>query len=77
LEPRDGACQIFLGACEGRIGHEPRGANGFGYDPVFLPHGFDQTFAQLPGEIKQRISHRARALGAARAHLAQAFPTHP
>ena len=75
--PPAGACEIFLGTCEGRIGHEPRGANGYGYDPVFLPRGYDQTFAQLPGQIKQRISHRARALAAARAYLAEAFPTQP
>jgi XTP/dITP diphosphohydrolase len=77
FDPRDASCEIFLGACAGRIGREPRGSNGFGYDPVFIPDGFEQTFAELPGEIKQRISHRAKALEAARTHLAKAFPNIP
>lgn len=68
------ACELFEGTCEGRIGHEPRGSNGFGYDPVFVPDGFDQTFAELHAGIKQRISHRAQALRAARQYLAKAFP---
>ena len=50
------------GICEGTITFEPRGNSGFGYDPLFVPSGFDQTFAELPDEIKNRISHRARAL---------------
>jgi XTP/dITP diphosphohydrolase len=40
---------------------EPRGTNGFGYDPIFIPHGFEETFGELSGDIKQQISHRARA----------------
>lgn len=77
FDARTGACQLFEGTCAGRIGHESRGSNGFGYDPVFLPQGFDKTFAELPAEIKQRISHRAQALRAARVALAKAFPAHP
>ena len=50
------------GICEGTITFEPRGTSGFGYDPLFIPDGYDQTFAQLSDEIKNRISHRARAL---------------
>lgn len=50
------------GTCEGRIIFEGRGTNGFGYDPLFVPNGFDQTFAELSDSIKNRISHRARAL---------------
>lgn len=50
------------GICEGTITFEPRGESGFGYDPVFVPDGYDQTFGELSDEIKNRISHRARAL---------------
>jgi len=53
------------GVCEGHITEFPRGSNGFGYDPVFVPTGFDQTFAQLPRPLKNRISHRSKALAAA------------
>ena len=49
------------GICEGRIAQTPSGINGFGYDPVFIPVGFQETFGQLPENIKQDISHRARA----------------
>lgn len=50
-----------VGVCPGRIADEARGEGGFGYDPLFIPDGYDQTFAQLPAEIKNRISHRAHA----------------
>ena len=53
---------LSQGICEGRIIRSPRGTRGFGYDPVFIPHGFQQTFGELAPEIKNRISHRARAL---------------
>lgn len=50
------------GVCEGHIGFEPRGSNGFGYDPLFIPEGLDRTFAQLSSEEKHLLSHRAKAL---------------
>lgn len=50
------------GVCEGMIVGAPRGSNGFGYDPIFQPSGFDRTFGELDPEIKDNISHRARAV---------------
>lgn len=50
------------GICNGKIAVSPSGTNGFGYDPIFVPEGFEQTFGELSDEIKQKISHRARAL---------------
>ena len=52
---------IFEGEVKGQIIKEYRGYNGFGYDPVFLPDGYSQTFAELPAEIKNKISHRGNA----------------
>lgn len=52
----------FTGECSGKIALEPSGANGFGYDPVFIPDGLEQSFAQLDSEAKNKISHRAKAL---------------
>jgi len=54
--------QLFEGTCEGRIGFEERGRGGFGYDPLFVPDGYEQTFGELPEEVKNKLSHRARAL---------------
>lgn len=60
---RDGEEIIsFEGRCEGRITLYPRGAGGFGYDPLFIPQGFDCTMAELPADMKNRISHRQHAL---------------
>lgn len=53
--------QLFSGAVEGHITRQVNGAGGFGYDPIFQPVGFSQTFGELPSSIKQRISHRAIA----------------
>jgi len=50
------------GFCPGTIANEPRGTNGFGYDPIFIPDGFDRTFGELSSDIKQQISHRSRAI---------------
>jgi XTP/dITP diphosphohydrolase len=63
--------ELFDGACEGRITLAPRGQGGFGYDPVFVPEGYDQTFGQLPEAVKNRLSHRARALAKLRDRLAR------
>ncbi len=64
---------LFTGSCEGRIAHAPRGSGGFGYDPVFVPDGYEQSFGELPSEVKQNISHRARALKAALPFLLEQF----
>ena len=50
------------GICSGRITLSPKGAEGFGYDPIFIPNGYDQTFAELGVNVKNRVSHRAVAL---------------
>lgn len=54
--------KLFEGVCEGRIISEPRGKNGFGYDPLFVPNGSEQTFAELDAAAKSRVSHRSQAL---------------
>jgi XTP/dITP diphosphohydrolase len=60
---RDGKiADVLLGTVEGNISDAPRGQNGFGYDPVFIPRGFAKTFAELGAETKNRISHRADAI---------------
>lgn len=53
---------VSVGVCEGHIANAPRGSNGFGYDPVFIPDGYGQTFGELSADVKNQISHRARAL---------------
>ena len=58
----DGRNWTAEGACEGRILQAPRGDAGFGYDPLFVPAGYENTFAELDAGVKNRISHRARAL---------------
>jgi len=63
---------VSEGICEGTITFAPRGNGGFGYDPLFVPDGYSQTFAELPETVKNRISHRARALLKTRQFLTSA-----
>lgn len=60
--PNGEVLSVSEGICEGTITFTARGSGGFGYDPLFVPEGHDQTFAELPDTVKNRISHRARAL---------------
>ena len=53
---------FFEGICEGTILETPQGENGFGYDPLFVPKGFTQTFATLPIDVKNKLSHRGKAI---------------
>ena len=59
---RADSTHVVIGVCEGHITLSPVGKDGFGYDPVFVPTGYDKTFAELGEECKNRISHRAKAL---------------
>ena len=65
---------VALGLCPGTLLHEGRGTNGFGYDPLFLPDGYEKTFAELPRETKCTFSHRARAAARLRPLLPALFP---
>lgn len=69
--PEAGLIECTTGTCEGVIIDEPRGSNGFGYDPIFVPEGFDVTFAELPSDVKDSISHRGKALAAMKSILAE------
>jgi XTP/dITP diphosphohydrolase len=67
---RDGqVLATFEGIVEGKIAERPRGSHGFGYDPIFIPNGFEETFAELPEEVKNNISHRAKAIAKLQAKL--------
>jgi XTP/dITP diphosphohydrolase len=63
--------EIFDGACEGQLELVPRGEGGFGYDPLFVPNGFEQSFAELGEDIKNKLSHRSEALGKLKSRLAK------
>ena len=64
----------FEGIVKGRIAAEPRGTGGFGYDPIFVPEGFEQTFGELSTEVKNTISHRGKAVRALSIKLRQLEP---
>jgi XTP/dITP diphosphohydrolase len=65
----DGRAVHAEGICEGSLIGKPRGTGGFGYDPIFVPVGWDETMAELSAEQKDRISHRGRAFRALREAL--------
>jgi len=71
-EPR--LLTLIEAKCEGSIAPQAQGANGFGFDPVFVPEGYLATFAELPSEVKAKISHRAQALAAIGAFLRRWLP---
>jgi XTP/dITP diphosphohydrolase len=56
------SARIFQGKCEGRLAFAPKGTGGFGYDPLFIPNGYTQSFAELGEDVKNKLSHRAKAL---------------
>jgi XTP/dITP diphosphohydrolase len=62
LDEAEAGTVLFDGACEGQIIPAAKGAHGFGYDPLFVPDGFDRTFAELGEDTKNQISHRAQAM---------------
>jgi len=62
---------VAMGEIAGSIIKEPRGTNGFGYDPLFLPDGYDKTTAELPPEVKNKISHRFKAFNQLKKYLVE------
>ena len=70
----DGRVIAAEGVCPGRISTEPRGANGFGYDPIFYFSALQRTMAELSPEVKNRISHRAAAIRRIATRLVAGFP---
>lgn len=67
--------KVFWGYAKGKITREPRGKLGFGYDPVFIPEGYKLTFAELPPEEKDRLSHRRKALDKLKKYLVKLAST--
>ena len=67
----NGEQYLFEGRVDGQILTEQRGTDGFGFDPVFLPDGFDQTFAEMDAATKNSISHRGRAIQQLKTFLAE------
>ncbi|MEK6673867.1 MAG: XTP/dITP diphosphatase [Nitrospirota bacterium] len=73
----DGKAAAFEGYVEGSIGRDPKGSNGFGYDPVFYPKGYNKTFAEMTAQEKDSLSHRAMALKAFREYIVRLFRPKP
>jgi XTP/dITP diphosphohydrolase len=69
----EGTEYIFEGEVMGRIAYQISGNGGFGYDPIFIPQGYDKTFAELDVTVKNKISHRARAMNLLAAHFKNIF----
>ncbi len=59
--PMAGAPRLFTGSVDGSLAPEPRGSEGFGFDPIFIPEALESTFGELSAEVKARLSHRSRA----------------
>lgn len=71
LAPAAGEPFTVGGSVEGTLAPEPRGTGGFGYDPIFIPEGHEQTFGELGSNVKHQLSHRARATESLRARLSR------
>ena len=69
LVNEEGSYWVTINTCKGSIAHQILGSHGFGYDPIFIPDGFEQSFAQLPPEVKNEVSHRGKASKAAATYL--------
>ncbi len=69
--------EVFQGVCEGSIARRRAGQTGFGYDPLFMPRGYRRTFGQLGSQIKDNLSHRAKALSQFRRWLRTTLSEHP
>jgi XTP/dITP diphosphohydrolase len=72
-KPNGEVINVAHGMCQGRIATAPSGHEGFGYDPVFIPTGYQMTFAEMPSLLKNNISHRGKALAATRDFLRRFF----
>jgi XTP/dITP diphosphohydrolase len=75
--PRSRQCLACSGAVAGTVTPEARGSQGFGYDPLFTPDGYSLTFGEMDAGLKDRISHRARAVGVLSSSLQEALPLRP
>jgi XTP/dITP diphosphohydrolase len=69
LAQPDGTTATYIGHADGLISKTPSGTQGFGYDPIFMPIGYDKTYAELGADVKDKISHRAKAFEQLAAYL--------